>query len=162
MDNVLIVVDDLEAAKAFFAELGMELEGEATNEGRWVDRVVGLDGVRADIAMVVWDHGGTPREIGDFGGVAWNTPMAVNEQGAVVGFANASAASGANLDPRAFIWTATGGLRQLDALPGDVTSQATGINEWGQVVGQSCDAAGNCKGVLWQNGVPAEIGRAHV
>jgi hypothetical protein len=40
MDNVLIVVDDLEAAKAFFAELGMELEGEATNEGRWVDDVV--------------------------------------------------------------------------------------------------------------------------
>jgi catechol 2,3-dioxygenase-like lactoylglutathione lyase family enzyme len=49
MDNVLIVVDDLEAAKAFFAELGMELEGEATNEGRWVDRVVGLDDVRADL-----------------------------------------------------------------------------------------------------------------
>jgi catechol 2,3-dioxygenase-like lactoylglutathione lyase family enzyme len=52
MDNVLIVVDDLEAAKAFFAELGLELEGEATNEGPWVDRVVGLDGVRADIAMM--------------------------------------------------------------------------------------------------------------
>jgi catechol 2,3-dioxygenase-like lactoylglutathione lyase family enzyme len=52
MDNVLIVVDDLEAAKAFFAELGLELEGEATNEGRWVDRVVGLDGVRADLAMM--------------------------------------------------------------------------------------------------------------
>jgi catechol 2,3-dioxygenase-like lactoylglutathione lyase family enzyme len=52
MDNVLIVVDDLEAAKAFFAELGMELEGEATNEGPWVDQVVGLDGVRSDIAMM--------------------------------------------------------------------------------------------------------------
>ena len=52
MDNVLIVVDDLQAAKAFFAELGMELEGEATNEGRWVDRVVGLNDVRADIAMM--------------------------------------------------------------------------------------------------------------
>jgi catechol 2,3-dioxygenase-like lactoylglutathione lyase family enzyme len=52
MDNVLIVVEDLEAAKAFFAELGMELEGEATNEGPWADRVVGLDGVRADIAMM--------------------------------------------------------------------------------------------------------------
>jgi catechol 2,3-dioxygenase-like lactoylglutathione lyase family enzyme len=52
MDNVLIVVEDLEGAKAFFAELGMELEGEVTNEGRWVDRVVGLDGVRADIAMM--------------------------------------------------------------------------------------------------------------
>jgi catechol 2,3-dioxygenase-like lactoylglutathione lyase family enzyme len=52
MDNVLIVVDDLEAAKAFFAELGMELEGEATNEGSWVDRIIGLDGVRCDIAMM--------------------------------------------------------------------------------------------------------------
>ena len=43
IDNVLIVVDDLEAAKAFFVELGMELEGEMPVEGRWVDVVVGLD-----------------------------------------------------------------------------------------------------------------------
>ena len=52
MDNVLVVVEDLEAAKAFFAELGMELDGEATLEGDWVDQVVGLDDVRADIAMM--------------------------------------------------------------------------------------------------------------
>ena len=52
MDNVLIVVDDLEAAKAFFSELGMELEGEATLEGPWVDSTVGLDDVRSDIAMM--------------------------------------------------------------------------------------------------------------
>jgi catechol 2,3-dioxygenase-like lactoylglutathione lyase family enzyme len=52
MDNVLIVVDDLEAAKAFFAELGMELDGETQVEGPWVDRTVGLEGVRADIAMM--------------------------------------------------------------------------------------------------------------
>jgi catechol 2,3-dioxygenase-like lactoylglutathione lyase family enzyme len=52
MDNVLIVVDDIAAAKAFFAELGMELVGETTVEGRWVDRVVGLDDVRADIATL--------------------------------------------------------------------------------------------------------------
>jgi catechol 2,3-dioxygenase-like lactoylglutathione lyase family enzyme len=52
MDNVLIVVEDLEAAKAFFAALGMELEGEATNEGPWVDRIIALDGVRCDIAMM--------------------------------------------------------------------------------------------------------------
>ena len=52
MDNVLIVVDDLEAAKAFFAELGMELDGETSVEGEWADRVVGLDDVRADIAMM--------------------------------------------------------------------------------------------------------------
>jgi catechol 2,3-dioxygenase-like lactoylglutathione lyase family enzyme len=52
MDNVGIVVDDLEAAIAFFVELGLEQEGEATVEGQWVDRVVGLDGVRSDIAML--------------------------------------------------------------------------------------------------------------
>lgn len=52
MDNVLIVVNDLQAAKAFFTELGMELEGETTVEGAWVDRVVGLSGVRADIVMM--------------------------------------------------------------------------------------------------------------
>jgi catechol 2,3-dioxygenase-like lactoylglutathione lyase family enzyme len=52
MDNVLIVVEDLEAAKAFFAELGMELEGETTVEGDWVGRVIGLDEVRADITMM--------------------------------------------------------------------------------------------------------------
>jgi catechol 2,3-dioxygenase-like lactoylglutathione lyase family enzyme len=52
MDNVLIVVEDLEAAKAFFAELGMELEGETTVEGPWVDGTVGLKDVRADITMM--------------------------------------------------------------------------------------------------------------
>ena len=52
MDNVLIVVEDLDAAKAFFVELGMELEGETTVEGPWADLVVGLDGVRADITML--------------------------------------------------------------------------------------------------------------
>jgi catechol 2,3-dioxygenase-like lactoylglutathione lyase family enzyme len=52
MDHVVVVVDDLAAAIAFFLELGLELEGEAAVEGRSVDRVAGLDGVRADIAMV--------------------------------------------------------------------------------------------------------------
>src|SRR5215471_18076208 len=52
MDNVLIVVEDMEAAKAFFTELGMELEGETTVEGPWADSVVGLEGVRSDIAMM--------------------------------------------------------------------------------------------------------------
>jgi catechol 2,3-dioxygenase-like lactoylglutathione lyase family enzyme len=52
MDNVGIVVDDLAAAMAFFVELGLELEGETAVEGRWVDRVVGLDGVRVDVAMM--------------------------------------------------------------------------------------------------------------
>jgi catechol 2,3-dioxygenase-like lactoylglutathione lyase family enzyme len=52
LDNVGVVVEDLEAAIAFFDELGMELEGRATLEGDWVDRVDGLQGTRADIAML--------------------------------------------------------------------------------------------------------------
>jgi catechol 2,3-dioxygenase-like lactoylglutathione lyase family enzyme len=75
MDNVLIVVDDLEAAKAFFAELGMELEGEATNEGRSVDRVVGLNDVRADIAMMRTPDGHGRLELAKF-----HTPPAVRAE----------------------------------------------------------------------------------
>ena len=52
MDNVLVVVDDLDAAIAFFGELGLELEGRATVEGPSVDRLVGLDGVRSEIATM--------------------------------------------------------------------------------------------------------------
>jgi catechol 2,3-dioxygenase-like lactoylglutathione lyase family enzyme len=50
MDHVGVVVDDLEAATAFFLELGMELVGKGPAEGRWVDRVAGLDDVRVEVA----------------------------------------------------------------------------------------------------------------
>jgi catechol 2,3-dioxygenase-like lactoylglutathione lyase family enzyme len=52
MDNVAIVVDDLQATIAFFVELGMELEGQQSVEGRWAERVVGLDDMRSEIAMM--------------------------------------------------------------------------------------------------------------
>ncbi|WP_415854633.1 VOC family protein [Sinomonas sp. G460-2] len=52
MDNVGIVVEDLDAAVAFFTELGMELEGRAQIEGLWADQTVGLDGIRSEIAMM--------------------------------------------------------------------------------------------------------------
>ena len=52
MDNVLIVVDDLEAVKAFFIELGLRLEGETTVEGPEVGKLIGLGGVRATLAML--------------------------------------------------------------------------------------------------------------
>ena len=75
MDNVLIVVEDLEAAKAFFGELGMELEGETQVEGPWVDSVVGLDGVRADIAMLRTPDGHGRVELTRF-----HTPPAVRAE----------------------------------------------------------------------------------
>jgi catechol 2,3-dioxygenase-like lactoylglutathione lyase family enzyme len=52
IDNTAIVVDDLDAAIAFFRELGLELEGRGTVEGEWVDRVVGLADTRSEIAMM--------------------------------------------------------------------------------------------------------------
>jgi catechol 2,3-dioxygenase-like lactoylglutathione lyase family enzyme len=52
MDNVGIVVEDLDAAVAFFTELGMELDGRGQVEGPWADRTVGLGGVRSEIAMM--------------------------------------------------------------------------------------------------------------
>jgi catechol 2,3-dioxygenase-like lactoylglutathione lyase family enzyme len=52
MDNVLIVVDDLEAMISFFVELGMELEGRMPIEGAWVDRVIGIEDSRAEIATL--------------------------------------------------------------------------------------------------------------
>ena len=52
LDNVAVVVDDLDAAIAFFAELGMELENRMTIEGRWAERVVGLADLRSEIAMM--------------------------------------------------------------------------------------------------------------
>jgi catechol 2,3-dioxygenase-like lactoylglutathione lyase family enzyme len=52
MEHVGIVVDDLAATTAFFVELGLKLQGVGPVEGLWVDRVVGLEGVRAEIAMV--------------------------------------------------------------------------------------------------------------
>lgn len=52
MDNVLIVVDDLEAVKAFFIALGLTLEGETTVEGPLVGKLIGLENVRATLAML--------------------------------------------------------------------------------------------------------------
>ena len=75
MDNVLIVVDDLKAAISFFAELGLELEGETTVEGQWVDRVVGLDGVRSDIAMMRTPDGHGRLELDKF-----HSPTAVRAE----------------------------------------------------------------------------------
>jgi catechol 2,3-dioxygenase-like lactoylglutathione lyase family enzyme len=72
MDNVLVVVDDLESAIAFFVELGMELEGRAIVEGSWVDRIVGLDGVRSEIAMMRTPDGHGRLELDKF-----DTPPAV-------------------------------------------------------------------------------------
>ena len=75
MDNILLVVDDLQAMIAFFTELGMELEGTAIVEGEMVDRVVGLDGVRSEIAMMRTPDGHGRLELDKF-----HTPRAIRAE----------------------------------------------------------------------------------
>jgi catechol 2,3-dioxygenase-like lactoylglutathione lyase family enzyme len=72
MDNVLVVVEDLDEAIAFFAELGMELEGRAVLEGEWVDRTIGIDGARDEIATLRTPDGHSRLELTQF-----HTPAAV-------------------------------------------------------------------------------------
>jgi catechol 2,3-dioxygenase-like lactoylglutathione lyase family enzyme len=73
MDNVGVVVEDLDATIAFFVELGMELEGTGPVEGPWVDRVVGLDDVRVDMAMVRTPDGHNKLEL-----IRFRNPTALN------------------------------------------------------------------------------------
>ena len=72
LDNVLIVVNDLEAVKAFFLELGLELEGETTVEGASVDRLIGLQNVRATLALMRTPDGHGRIELDKF-----HTPEAI-------------------------------------------------------------------------------------
>ena len=75
MDNVLIVVDDIDAVIAFFVELGMELEGKGPVEGRWVERVIGIDDVRQDVAMLRTPDGHGRIELAMF-----HTPKAIRAE----------------------------------------------------------------------------------
>jgi len=66
LDHVSVVVDDLEAAIAFFTALGMTVEGQAAVEGAWVDRVNGIDGVRVNIVMMRTPDGHGRLELTNF------------------------------------------------------------------------------------------------
>lgn len=130
-------------------------------------QVVGISGACSNAvgglsakSSVIWENG-KPTRIDDFGGIAWNTPMAINQRGDVVGFANRSAAVGVSFRPNAFLWTKGQPVRRLPLLAEhgpEARGQALGINEWRQIVGTSCDSAGNnCLAVLWRDGVPANL-----
>lgn len=78
MDNVAIVVDDLDAAVAFFTELGMELDSKGQVEGLFADRTVGLDGVRSDIAMMRTPDGHSKLELAEYQAPAAVRPEPAN------------------------------------------------------------------------------------
>ena len=75
MDNVLIVVEDLDAVISFFVELGLALVGKGPIEGRWVEQVIGIDGVRQDVAMLQTPDGHGRIELAMF-----HTPKATRSE----------------------------------------------------------------------------------
>lgn len=123
-------------------------------------QVVGISG-RCDrafgrfsaISAVLWQNG-VPTDIGNLGGVAWNTPMAINLRGDIAGFSNVNPDDGGTFNAHGFLKLRGQPIQALPPLPGDVFSQALGINEWRQVVGLSCSADfASCRAFLWQDGV---------
>jgi catechol 2,3-dioxygenase-like lactoylglutathione lyase family enzyme len=85
MDNVAIVVDDLDAAVAFFTELGMEPEGTGQIEGPWADHAVGLHGVRSEIAMMRTPDGHSRLELTRYYAPSASSPVALNPPPNTVG-----------------------------------------------------------------------------
>jgi probable HAF family extracellular repeat protein len=114
------------------------------------------DGMGARHA-VLWQNG-TVTNLGNFGGQYFNTAAAINARGQIAGWSDL-ANDTALCTPacHAFLWTKSGGLRDLGVLPGDQNSLAYGINDQGQVVGQSIDAAGNSRAFIWQNGTMTDL-----
>ena len=104
---------------------------------------------------VLWEHG-RAINIGALGGIAWNTPMAINDAGDVAGFSDLPGDVGGAFNAHAFLWTRKGGIKDLGTLPGDGTSQAAGINSRRQVVGVSCGET-SCRAFLWENEVMYDL-----
>jgi probable HAF family extracellular repeat protein len=125
--------------------------GEAVGISGDCDVAVGAFSARH---ALLWLNG-RPSKLPTLGGQGWNTPMAINDAGAVVGFSDlAGDVSGGVLTPNfeSFLWTRAGGIVNLGMFVGDILSEATGINDFGQVVGTSFEADGSSRVYLWQNG----------
>ena len=112
-------------------------------------------GAYSAIHAVLWQDG-KPIDLGNLGGHGWNTPDAINNRGAIVGFMNqpGDVVDGSlNFQPTTFLWTKEGGLQNLGTLPGDAISEATDINDEDQIVGTSFEAGfANPLAFIYQNG----------
>jgi probable HAF family extracellular repeat protein len=125
--------------------------GEAVGISGDCDVAVGAFSARHSLLWVNY----RPLRLPTLGGAGWNTPMAINDLGAVVGFSDLPGdVSDGVLTPnfQSFLWTRAGGIVNLGMFPGDILSEATGINDFGQIVGTSFEADGSARVYLWQNG----------
>ncbi len=128
------------------------------------DQIVGISGL-CSVAVggasaehaLLWENG-VPTDLGNIGGQAWNTPVALNNQGQIVGFANTSGDENAPLSPTAFIWTKASGMKPIPPYGTDTNDIAFDVNEKGQIVGQSFNAnSGASRAIFWQNNVLSDL-----
>lgn len=109
------------------------------------------DGMGARHA-VLWENG-TVRDLGNFGGQYFNTAAAINNFGVIAGWSDVANDTGLCTPAcYAFVWTKEKGIQQIGPLPGDQNSLAYGINDEGQIVGQSIDSLGNSRAFIWEDG----------
>ena len=117
-------------------------------------QVVGFSGdCTSSPHALLWTNG-TVTDLGNLGGQL-NIATAINNHGQVVGFSNLP---GDNFVLRGFVWQ-NGVMMNLGVFPGDVHSLALGINDKGQIVGDSCDESFSCRAFLWQNGTMLDLNR---
>jgi probable HAF family extracellular repeat protein len=126
--------------------------------------VVGISGIcdkavgRFTAAHAVLWKNGKAIDLGNLGGIAWNTPAAINNQGTIAGFSDLPGDNNGVPNFHAFVWSKDTGIRDLGTLPGDVYSLAFGINDRGQVVGQSYSANfATSRAFIWQGGVMTDL-----
>jgi len=128
------------------------------------DQVVGISGL-CSVAVggasaehaLLWENG-VPTDLGNIGGQAWNTPVALNNHGQIVGFANTRGDENAPLSPTAFIWTKASGMKAIPPYGTDTNDIAFDVNEKGQIVGQSFNAnSGASRAIFWQNNVLSDL-----
>jgi probable HAF family extracellular repeat protein len=117
--------------------------------------VVGGSGPCAPLSPAIGTHAvlwqkdsATATDLGNLGGNTNNVAFAIDGQLQIVGISGTPG----NATVHAFLWQNGGPMQDLGTWPGDVLSIAYSINDVGQIVGQSCDANGNCRACLWPNG----------
>jgi probable HAF family extracellular repeat protein len=134
------------------------LPGDSTSAATAINDLGQVVGISGDCGVavgsvsakhaVLWQNG-IPTDLGNIGGDAWNTPTAINNHGTIVGFANTL--PGIARTYEAFIWTESTGMKSLGKIPGDLRSEALGLNEKNQIVGLSRGGPYLFRAVLWQD-----------
>jgi len=140
------------------------LAGDSTSTGNAINdigQVVGISGACGvavgDVSAahaVLWENG-LPIDLGNLGGHTWNTPTAINNHGTVVGFALQPGQEGTR-NFQAFVWTKATGMQALPMAPGDIRSEALGINDKDQIVGLIRGPSG-IRAVMWLKGTLIEL-----